>query len=787
MFTKSKKFALILFSLLIGLATFVLVNRANEAHASGPWNCGDGAAGFMNAGVVKWCDDYYIFNAQRTQEAGGNPIFESAKDAGADGDHKPIFFLRMVPGANNTYGVQLVDSAGNVRSEAVYLHNYERSQDPFKAEDGTEYCSLVKYENCKTYDGKKVTTPSGDFDNNKSGGWAFDGSTYAGPAFTKEQIDLVTAILTGQAAKESANQSCQEAAGTLGFLFCPLFESISQSITNIVGVDPNANAAVDPNAPLMSLLIVRPLQFSSTSTLQAANNNVRDVANAAYVVIFIVIIFASFIDFGQDWIDNYTVKRVLPRLVAAIIFTQFSYLICAFVIDMGNAIGFAIPQLFGTTGLIANGQNSIQNALVAISGVAGGGALGIFAGFGGFLLALIFSIAVLVVLLIALVYMIFRLFALYLLVIVAPLAIAASVLPSTGKYFKMWGTNLIKLNIMFPLVVAVITVAGIISGILITEGCSAGANSELCQYFKVAPGAAAGASQVQGSSSMLVIAGALIPLFALMLIPKCLKLSGEIMAFTAGAVAGRLSAGGKSAANKAGEKYNERMDKSKELSQQKAAAGSHKYLLGKDRKSGNPSLRRRLAAGSGLRNKPKNVMDFAGKQQAALKPYVDAVGQASKAQQEKLLNSRDARYRVAALIAKGKQGDMESFINLTRNKRLSRSDQETAQKYDYSAFEKIPMFRPENMDYDNGKATGISKDYVSKLTADGIAGMNGAAQKHVIIDNYDQLNQGTKDALKTERYAGRLDNDARYTLENNGAAPPPNPVTGKQYKNPFIQ
>lgn len=596
MFTKSKNLFLALFTLLVIGGVFFATNQ-NKVEASGPWGCGDGSAGFMNSGVIKWCDDYFIFNPQRTQEAGGNPVFESGKDAGSDGDHHPIFFLEMVPGTNNTYGVRLKDGAGNIRSQAVFLHEYERAEQAFKAKDGTEYCSLVKYENCVTYNGKEVETPSGNFSSGTAGGWAFDGSTYVGPAFTQEQIDKIKNILTGQAATETANESCQNAAGTLGFLLCPLFESISQSITNIVGVNPNAaNATVNPDAPLMSLLIVRPLQFSSSSTLQTANNNVRDVANAAYVVIFIVIIFASFIDFGQDWIDNYTVKRVLPRLVAAIIFTQFSYLICAFVIDAGNAIGFAIPQIMGSTGLVANGQNSIQNALVAISGVAGGGALGIFAGFGGFLLALIFCIAVLVVLLIALVYMIFRLFALYLLVIVAPLAIAASVLPSTGKYFKMWGTNLIKLNIMFPLVVAVITVSGIISGILITEGCSAGgANTQLCtDYFNAVPGSTTAASQVQGSGSMLIIAGALIPLFALMLIPKCLKLSGEIMAFTAGAVAGRVT--GKLGDAKSGVANKGKESVQKQLSEGKAAELRGKFQRGKGSAYARvPGLKRRGA------------------------------------------------------------------------------------------------------------------------------------------------------------------------------------------------
>lgn len=582
MFTKSKSLLLAMFALLTIVGVFFATNQ----HKADAAQCGP------NSGQGEWKQPYQIdcdgggndnnwyYDPGLTKRFGGSYIVFIRKDdtnamvvAAGQGAGGTRFCY--VPKSTVDTATTLAIGSGSSYTDCGDLTN---SAAAIKADNnGTGFCSIVKTGNCDYYQGS-------------------DSPFAANAKFAEAGPDLSSTLanLNANVQAEKKSDDCNDAAGTLGFLLCPLFESVSNSITNIIGVSPTTGA-VNPDAPLMSLLIVRPLQFSSGNTLQEANNRIRDITNAAYVVIFIIIIFASFIDFGQDWIDNYTVKRVLPRLVAAIIFTQFSYLICAFVIDAGNAIGFAIPQLINGAAGASNGINPIQNALVAISGVAANKGVSIFSGLGGFLLAFIFIIAVLVVLIIALVYMIFRLFALYLLVIVAPLAIAASVLPATSKYFKMWGSNLIKLNIMFPLVVAVIAISGVVSQILITEGCSAGANATLCTYFaNTATSTAPAASPVQGSGEILVIAGALVPLFALLLIPKCLKLSGEIMAFTAGAVAGRVT--GKLGDAKSGVANKGKESVQKQLSEGKAAELRGKFQRGKGSAYARvPGLKRRGA------------------------------------------------------------------------------------------------------------------------------------------------------------------------------------------------
>lgn len=729
MFSKSKKLLLFLpIYLLLVACSVVLFGLGNKALASGPWGCGDSNTKWINGGVLQVCDDFFVFDPGRSASQ-QTPVFVSADRADSDGDHKPVFTITIGTDASGKFGTVLRDTAGNTTSLA-FLADNAKASDPFKATNGAVYCSVSNPTNCFPYDGTPtgIKNPHGtELDSNFSGGFTQIWGYQQNKSFTASTYDPQKWIdaLKGQAQNEEKNTNCQQNAGTLGFLFCPLFDSVSNSIQQIVGVSPNGT--VNTSAPLISLLIVQPLQFGgNNNTLQTANQNIVAIANALYVLLFIIIIFANFIDFG---LDNYTIKRLLPRLVAAIILTQFSYLICAFIIDAGNALGVILPQLIASASGATN-ANPIQNALTNLMIIGSGNNLTtILTGIGGFLILLIFVIAILVVLLIALVYMIFRLFGIYLLVLAAPIAIAASVLPATNKYSRMWIENLIKLSLMFPLVTAVIAVSGVVSNILITAGQS-------------------------GNDKLLQLAGSIVPLLALLLIPKCLKWSGGIMSYAAGAVTGYLAGKGKQAGSIAGEKYGAQ----KEQRQQRIAAGSGRLLgRGKRDEKGNlvkPSLRRRLAAGSGFRNRPKNTLDYASKQQAALKPWADAANLATDAQLAQMLKSRNSLTRAAGAMSLMNRGQGGKVFQAYRDGNIKDSDFDLINRYDRGAFEKTPMLRDSK--WRGGTTTG-RQEYFQGLNAESIVSMGKEAQQHVVIDNWDQLTAETQRQLQTDRYLGRMD------------------------------
>jgi hypothetical protein len=448
MFTKSKSLLLALFVLLSIAGLFVATNQNRAKAIDIPFlpetgnACGqplDRDANWVDASSMNcldknwyfdpWSTAGYNMNNQkiivfRSQDAGDGDVLVIL-GSNTDGDELKTFCF--IDKATVDAGQGFTAPSGNlVQNKCGIVASVENASKP--APGNT--CSILKTVDCdpssSMASGKKTHFSEADW------------KTATNGQLNKDYLSWIPSAVASANNRENADEACQDAAGTLGFLFCPLFKSISGSIQNILGfkaagedgcAPADGTYCINPDSPLQSLLIVRPLQFSSTNTLQQANSNVVTIANSIYVLVFLIIIFMNFIDFG---IDNYTIKRLLPRLVAAIIFTQFSYLICAFAIDVGNTLGFAVPNILTGGGFVID-QNPIKIALFAVAGIGNGGTgISILTGVGGFLLALLLMIGVLVALILALIYMVFRLFALYILVLVAPLAIAASVLPHVG-------------------------------------------------------------------------------------------------------------------------------------------------------------------------------------------------------------------------------------------------------------------------------------------------------------------------------------------------------------------
>ena len=66
----------------------------------------------------------------------------------------------------------------------------------------------------------------------------------------------------------------------------------------------------------------------------------RNVSSVFFILVFFLIIIGTAAGF-----DNYTIKKVLPHLVAGAILVPFSWYLCAFVIDIGNVLGQGLVAL----------------------------------------------------------------------------------------------------------------------------------------------------------------------------------------------------------------------------------------------------------------------------------------------------------------------------------------------------------------------------------------------------------------------------------------------------------
>lgn len=199
----------------------------------------------------------------------------------------------------------------------------------------------------------------------------------------------------------------------------------------------------------------------------AAWSVMRNFANIAFVITFLIIIFSQLTGAG---ITNYGVKKLLPRIIIAAILVNISYFVCQIAVDLSNILGKSLSEIFlgiplpsrpaGTVGFWSGGS-WVDTAGFILAGA------GITAALWTSLSALI---PVLIMAVFALVMILFILVArqalIVLLVVISPLAFVAFLMPNTEQWYKKWQKALVSLLLLYPLVALIYGVSGFASGIL---------------------------------------------------------------------------------------------------------------------------------------------------------------------------------------------------------------------------------------------------------------------------------------------------------------------------------
>jgi hypothetical protein len=175
-------------------------------------------------------------------------------------------------------------------------------------------------------------------------------------------------------------------------------------------------------------------------------SSMRNVASVFFILIFFAVIFGTAI----GW-DNYTIKKIIPNLVAGAILMALSWYICVIMIDIGNVLGQGLVALMSN--LIPTPNIDFTTSLT--TQVFGQGA-GFIALAGGAYALTQISFALLVTLALGVLavfaVLIFRKIMILMLVILSPFAFAAYVLPNTQRYFRQWYTMLTRLIMMYPII-----------------------------------------------------------------------------------------------------------------------------------------------------------------------------------------------------------------------------------------------------------------------------------------------------------------------------------------------
>lgn len=270
-----------------------------------------------------------------------------------------------------------------------------------------------------------------------------DEDSSAGSGNTEEDSSTSTENNTPSS---NDDNPCQAQSDSVAWILCPVMRTAGNLVDSFYEL-------------IEQFLVVQPLSTDEDSSVIQVWRVARDLTNICFVIFALVIIYSQLTGLG---IDNYGVKRILPRLIIAIILVNLSFLICSIGVDISNVIGSGISGFLGhiQSEVLAKADLSYHLDVLwsdftrALTG--GGVVLGIsvaaFAGikaiFWGVLIALFGAVISLVI---GLVTIALRQGLILILVMIAPLAFLAYLLPNTEKWFEKWKNLFFQMLFFYPM------------------------------------------------------------------------------------------------------------------------------------------------------------------------------------------------------------------------------------------------------------------------------------------------------------------------------------------------
>ena len=254
---------------------------------------------------------------------------------------------------------------------------------------------------------------------------------------------------------------CYEGSGALGWILCPVIKGLS--------------AAGEFMWKAVSEMLNIPARemFADSKGVFQAWDIVKNIANVMFIILFLIVIFSQLTGVG---IDNYGIKRVLPKIIIAAILINLSYVICELAVDISNILGSGLQNMFASQA----GTIDLGKEAPAGSAVAGGIVDLALVGSGAYLYTLfnplgtiaigiaVVSVIISIVVAVAFLFLILviRQAGVIIMVVLAPAAIACYMLPNTEKLFKKWFDLFKALLVVFPICGAIVGAGVLASAVL---------------------------------------------------------------------------------------------------------------------------------------------------------------------------------------------------------------------------------------------------------------------------------------------------------------------------------
>jgi hypothetical protein len=306
-----------------------------------------------------------------------------------------------------------------------------------------------------------------------------------------------------QGTSDEYQSSC--AVEGIGWIICPVTVFLSNGMDTIFKA-------------VASFMAVQPVTTGdSTNSLYLAWNIMRSIANIAFIIVFLIIIYSQITNVG---LSNYGLKKLLPRLIVAAVLVNVSYFITSIAVDLSNILGYSIQDIFihirqGTFNITNDTwSNSTTNWTSITTVVLSGGAIGIagvaLAGdvAGALYVLLPLIVGLILTALFVLLILAARQAIIVILIIISPLAFVAYLLPNTEQWFKKWRELFMTMLIFFPAFSLVFGGSQLAGGLIIQNA----------------------------SSVFMIILGLAVQVAPLAITPLLLRFSGNVLGKIAGII-----------------------------------------------------------------------------------------------------------------------------------------------------------------------------------------------------------------------------------------------------------
>lgn len=315
-------------------------------------------------------------------------------------------------------------------------------------------------------------------------------STCVGDDTSEEKANECAAELSA-----ADNESLCKVEGGLGWILCPVMNTVA-----------NINDFLYTNI-IESFLVIPSLDTSTEggNALYQAWSLMRNIANVMFVIAFLMIIYSQLTSAG---VNNYGIKKMLPRLIVGAILVNTSYWLTVLGAEVSNVVGSSVYNVINSVAPdLSDGDGPGTWSTITGNILAGTVLVGaaIWAGLSMLLPLAVSSVFFLLGLAITLA---FRHAALLILVVLAPIAAVAYMLPNTDKFSKSWW-GLYKLLLYLYPIIAFVVAVGDIAGTVI---------------FATAADMEMGIPKI-----MLMLTAVAAPAFAIIAIPSLVKATAGML------------------------------------------------------------------------------------------------------------------------------------------------------------------------------------------------------------------------------------------------------------------